>query len=206
MARHCIREPRYIPPVHTIGAQPDLFGGPTISHVAEHNWTPKGWERQLQKWGRCTVMADLDADPAPIAFARPSPSPVHLVACVAGKLDRPAPARELYRSPWFQKARAYVDRQGGRWFILSAKYGLIAPDEIIEPYDETLAGMSPAARRHWGACVLEAMGRYIEAAAPLILLAGRNYRDPLWPTIARRASVPMRGLGIGAQLAWLAKN
>lgn len=31
MARHCIREPRYVPPVQRIGEQPDLFGGPTLS-------------------------------------------------------------------------------------------------------------------------------------------------------------------------------
>lgn len=206
MARDCIREPRYIPPVRNIGAQPDLFGGPTMSHVAERNGPPKGWERQLQKWGRCTVMADLDPAPAPVAAPPLSPSPVHLVACVAGKLDRPAPARALYTSPWFQKARAYVERQGGQWFILSAKHGLIGPDEVIEPYDETLARMPAAARRLWGARVIEAMGRQIEADAPLIVLAGRNYRDPLWQSIARRASVPMEGLGIGAQLAWLSEN
>lgn len=208
MARHCIREPRYIPPVHNIGAQPDLFGGPTISHVAERNATPKGWGRQLQKWGRCTVMADLDADtePAPVAPVRLSPSPIHLVACVAGKLDHPAPARELYTSPWFQKARAYVERQGGQWFILSAKHGLIGPEEVIEPYDETLARMSAAARRLWGARVIEAMGSRIEMGAPLIVLAGRNYRDPIWPAIGCRASVPMEGLGIGKQLAWLNEN
>ena len=45
-----------------------------------------------------------------------------------------------------------------------------------------------------------------DAAEPLIVLAGRNYRDPLWPQIERRASVPMEGLGIGQQLAWLSDN
>src|SRR3546814_8628694 len=49
MARHCIREPRYVPPVQRIGEQPDLFGGPTLSHVAERQGPPKGWQRQLQK-------------------------------------------------------------------------------------------------------------------------------------------------------------
>jgi len=54
--------------------------------------------------------------------------------------------------------------------------------------------------------VIEAMAEQIDAAAPLIVLAGRNYRDPLWPQIERRASVPMEGLGIGQQLAWLSDN
>src|SRR3546814_13194938 len=95
MARHCIREPRYVPPVQRIGEQPDLFGGPTLSHVAERQGPPKGWQRQLQKWGRCTVIADLEAAPPSVLDPPPSPSPVFLVACVAAHLDRPAPARAL---------------------------------------------------------------------------------------------------------------
>lgn len=149
MARHCIREPRYVPPVQRIGEQPDLFGGPTLSHVAERKGPPKGWQRQLQKWGRCTVIADLEAAPPSVIDPPPSPSPVFLVACVAAKLDRPAPARDLYASPWFQKARAYVERQGGAWFILSAKHGLIAPETVIAPYDETLG---VGACNHDGVC------------------------------------------------------
>ncbi|EQB12976.1 DUF6884 domain-containing protein [Sphingobium lactosutens] len=206
MARHCIREARYIPPVQNIGEQPDLFGGPTLCHVAERKGPPKGWQRQLQKWGRCTVMADLETGEFPMNEPAPAPQPVYLVACVAAKLDHPAPARDLYISTWFQKARAYVERQGAPWFILSAKHGLIAPHEVIAPYDETLGRMKVGARRLWGARVFEAMAEQIDPAAPLIVLAGRKYRDPLWPSIKRRASVPMEGLAIGQQLAWLSKN
>ncbi|MGE4411902.1 MAG: hypothetical protein AB7D33_15275, partial [Sphingobium sp.] len=39
--------------------------------------------------------------------------------------------------------------------------------------------MKAGARRLWGARVIEAMAEQIDAAAPLIVLAGRNYRDPL---------------------------
>src|SRR3546814_20243510 len=46
MARHCIREPRYVPPVQRIGEQPDLFGGPTLSHVAERQGPPKRSEER----------------------------------------------------------------------------------------------------------------------------------------------------------------
>src|SRR3546814_9507899 len=100
MARHCIREPRYVPPVQRIGEQPDLFGGPTLSHVAERQGPPKGWQRQLQKWGRCTVIADLEAAPPSVIEPPPSPSPVFLVACVSAKLARPAPARDPHgRAP-----------------------------------------------------------------------------------------------------------
>lgn len=85
--------------------------------------------------------------------------PVFLVACVAKKLDRPAPARDLYISAWFRKARAYVERQGRQWFILSAKHGLIDPDDVISPYDESLVRMPASERLVWGTRVIETMGR-----------------------------------------------
>ena len=37
---------------------------------------------------------------------------IYLVACVKGKLPRPAPAKDLYTSPWFRKARQYVEQSG----------------------------------------------------------------------------------------------
>ena len=36
----------------------------------------------------------------------------YLVACVGQKLSEPAPARDLYTSSWFLKARVYVERTG----------------------------------------------------------------------------------------------
>src|SRR3546814_12511698 len=114
--------------------------------------------------------------------------------------SRPAPARDLYASPWFQKARAYVERQGGAWFILSAKHGLIAPETVIARYDETLGAMKAGARRLWGARVIEAMAEQNEAAAPLIVLAGRNYRATLRPQIDTRGTDPQGVLRSGQQL------
>ena len=40
------------------------------------------------------------------------------------------------------------------WFILSAKHGLVSPDAVLEPYDESLTGMSAAPRRAWAGHVL----------------------------------------------------
>lgn len=39
-------------------------------------------------------------------------------------------------SPLFRLQSAFVKKHYDAWRILSAKYGLVAPDEIIEPYDE----------------------------------------------------------------------
>lgn len=63
---------------------------------------------------------------------------VGLVGCASQKLRRPAPARELYVSPLFKKASAYAEQACDRWYVLSAKHGLVHPDAIFEPYDMKL--------------------------------------------------------------------
>jgi hypothetical protein len=63
---------------------------------------------------------------------------VGLVGCASAKLSQPAPARELYTSPLFRKASAYAEATCTRWYVLSAKHGLVAPDAILEPYNVKL--------------------------------------------------------------------
>jgi hypothetical protein len=77
----------------------------------------------------------------PVAASTPVPNPaptivrgvIYLVACVAEKGATAAPARDLYVSAWFKKARAYVERRGATWFVLSAEHGLLDPGASIRP-------------------------------------------------------------------------
>jgi len=41
-------------------------------------------------------------------------APLFLVACVSKKRRKLLPAEDLYCSDWFLKARAYVEKRGGR--------------------------------------------------------------------------------------------
>jgi len=204
MARHCIREPRYIPRVHVIGEQSDLFGGPTVSHTAAPRPIGRQALQTITKWAVSLWLGDMEGETI-LETAAPALPLIYLVACVAAKLDRAAEARDLYISPWLRKARAYVERAGSPWLILSAKHGLIAPSAIVEPYDATLKDMGASARRLWGGRVLDELARVGATSAPLIVLAGRSYRDPFWSSIGHRASAPMEGMGIGEQLAWLSR-
>ncbi len=129
-----------------------------------------------------------------------------LVACASSKALVPKPARELYESALFRKSRAWAERVGDRWFILSALQGLVDPDEVIEPYDVTLSHASREERRKWAARVFTALQERIPAGSTVYLLAGRLYRDDLVPLLEGagfKAVAPMQGLGIGQQLAWL---
>ena len=134
---------------------------------------------------------------------------IYLVACVGQKVSAPASAKDLYTSSWFRKARAYVEGKGGSWFILSAKHGLVHPDQEIEPYDSTLNTMRAGDRRRWAKGVLGDLAPHLKGAQTVVFLAGLRYREFLTPNLKRRGleiSIPMEGLRIGEQMRWLSKR
>ena len=139
---------------------------------------------------------------------RNSVGTVYLVSCVSKKLKRRARTRDLYISAWFVKARAYVERTGNRWFILSAKYGLVSPDQVLSPYELTLNSMSTTQRRAWAERVKRQMDKSRPPTGHIVILAGSRYREFLIDYLrdrARAVRVPMRGRGIGSQLQYLTK-
>lgn len=118
-----------------------------------------------------------------------------LAGCASQKLQRRAPARELYVSQLFRKASAYAELTCDRWYILSAKHGLLHTDEIIDPYNLRLGTndkTSPPIRA-WSAGVRDQLD--LEDVTRVVR-AGEQYRTVLlgsrWPS-----EVPMKGLGIG---------
>ena len=132
--------------------------------------------------------------------------PVYLVSCVSKKRSNRAPARDLYLSDWFIKARTYVEATGASWFILSAEHGLVAPDDLLEPYEKTLNTMSVSDRRRWAEKVINQMSEKMPKAKSVVFLAGQRYREFLVDHLRNQGvsvEVPMRGLRIGEQLAWL---
>jgi len=131
---------------------------------------------------------------------------VALVACVGKKNSGPMAARDLYTSSWFRKASAYAIRTAYEWYILSAKYGLVPPDTVIGPYDETLNRMPANARRVWAKRVMDDLTQWVKPGDEVIILAGHRYRADLLDPLRKMGcaiQIPMQGLRIGEQLAWL---
>ncbi len=132
---------------------------------------------------------------------------VGLVGCSSTKLKRPAPARELYTSQLFRKASAYAELTCDRWYVLSAKHGLVSPDTVLDPYDMRL-GTADAPPVHDWAWVVRGQLLQELAEVPdveLVILAGDQYqtviRPAWWPY-----EIPMKGLGIGQQLGFLTRE
>jgi hypothetical protein len=74
---------------------------------------------------------------------------VGLVGCGQDNLDEPAEARNLSTPPYFEAKRDWCEWFCYRWFVVSAKYGVVRPDEEIEPYEQALSDLSDDGKRLW---------------------------------------------------------
>jgi DGQHR domain-containing protein len=129
-------------------------------------------------------------------------SDICLVGCCRQKLSHAAPARELYTSPLFQLAARYCSATCDQWFVLSARHGLVEPDQVLEPYDDALEGRRQSEREAWAERVVWQLRQrgLLEAGHRFQIHAGAVYAEFLAPLL--KAEQPLRGLPIGRRLSW----
>lgn len=138
---------------------------------------------------------------------------VVIVGCVAGKAATPRPARSLYVGQLWRARREYAEgevaaERATAWAILSARYGVVEPGQVLRPYDTKLSDLRDA-QRHAMALVstlrlARQLGRDVTrlqrgerlAGVTIELHAGAPYVESVAPYL--RAA----GATIGAQLGW----
>jgi hypothetical protein len=135
-------------------------------------------------------------------------SRIGLVGCGAQKSLERCKAKDLYTSNLFRAARAYAEATCARWYILSAKYGLLGPERVIEPYDLRLHKEGAVGwGRRVGRQLNEVLPHSAMANATIVCLAGRPYSEAI--DLGDREfywEEPLRGLGLGKRIQWLREN
>jgi len=132
---------------------------------------------------------------------------VVLLGCVKLKLEHRAPAKDLYVSPLWNARRAYAEAVGCPWLILSAKYGLLDPEQSIAPYDVALGDLPASARRAWGERIVAGLQARFGSVDGMTfeVHAGTAYRAAITPRLRELGATveqPLLGLTMGRQLAW----
>lgn len=133
---------------------------------------------------------------------------VVFVGCGKAKLDRKAKAKDLYTSTLFKKCRAYAERVGDEWAILSAKHWLVMPDTVIEPYDLCLEDFDRGQLQGWIYGVQHDIvttwssetTKYVCLGGALYSLAFTGYPRHL------QVDLPMCHLGMGERLQFLTRE
>lgn len=110
-------------------------------------------------------------------------------------------------SDLFRKAYSYAVKNYDFVAILSAKYGLLFPDDKIEPYNLTLNDMSFEEVKEWAEKLFNQMKNRLnlEEFDKVFFHTGEKYRRHLIPKLEQmgiKCEVPLKNLGIGKQKAW----
>lgn len=201
----------------------ELVGGLPASayqHAAFWKGARSGWpgfKTSAVQVGESVTFVRIAQSPSAAPFPSHPPAEslgapdILLIGCVKQKLGVPAPARDLYTSPLFRKGRRYAEATGAPWFVLSAEHGLVAPDEVLAPYDRRLSKSDLEYRLAWGVRVVEQL---VAAAGPLSgksieVHAGAAYVEPLRQRLVAAGSTitePLAGLKLGPRLAWYGRG
>lgn len=123
---------------------------------------------------------------------------IALISCTSKKKQYKCTASELYsESPRFALSHKYAKKSCDKVYILSAKYGLISEDEIIEPYNETLKDKSTEERKKWSSKVLmDLQSKFSLESDEFLILAGTSYNKYLLPNI-NKYELPLKGKKLG---------
>jgi len=123
-----------------------------------------------------------------------------IVGCGAAKRDGPCAAADLYTGSLFRAGRRAAEALApGRWLILSARFGLLAPQVPVRRYELRLG--QPGAVEPWQLAA-QAAGYGVVSCA-VTVLAGYPYAE-LCREVWAQVDEPLAHLGTGQRLARLA--
>lgn len=129
---------------------------------------------------------------------------VALISCSKEKKNYTCAAKELYSaSTLFSLSYEYAKKVADKIYILSALYGLVPEDRVIQPYNKTLLEMPRSEQISWAKGVLLDLRQECDLSEDtFIFLAGKTYGQDIFPAI-KHVEQPLRGLRMGERMSRL---
>jgi|tagenome__1003787_1003787.scaffolds.fasta_scaffold20937099_2 hypothetical protein len=123
------------------------------------------------------------------ALEHPSSGRVVLIGSSGVTASTPRPAAELFESPGFVAARTRAVRSGARWFVLSARHGLLHPDDVATPSDDLLGDHTLGYRIAWGEWVAAQLAERMWLTGVVVEVhGGVDFAQPLRQPLGRRGA------------------
>ncbi len=96
-----------------------------------------------------------------------------------------------------------------KWFILSAKYGLIEPENKISPYDIKIDDLKDEAKNKWVKEVSKKLKLIIDKDQPIVFLGDSKYFEDI-SIILRKTNIttfiPFKHISHNHRVDWLSQN
>jgi len=137
---------------------------------------------------------------------------IYLLSCTKTKEKRRCSAKQMYsKSALFKLMWDYAETaKAKKIYILSAKYGVLSPDDLIDPYDMTLKTMSSKEKKVWAYdAYVNLTHRKVKRGDNIIFLAGEDYSKYLDIAFKKndyKTIHPLKGLGMGKRMEFMKKE
>ncbi len=121
-----------------------------------------------------------------------------ILACSQKKAESTQKAQDLYQGSLFKLGRRYAEINHFDFVILSAKYGLIHPDDKIAPYNQRLNNKKDVKKLQEK--VLPQLKPMIDSYDRIITVGGKFYREVIEPLDCDKFENIVDNRGIGGML------
>jgi hypothetical protein len=162
-------------------------------------------ERQplLHRVGRGQYLRYRPADADDSREAGVPTGRVVLVGSSGATGTEPDAVGRLFRSDGFARAREHAVHSRLPWFVLSAKHGLLDPDDVISPYDTQIDDQPATYRSAWGEWVVAQLADRVRLDGVVVEVhGGVDFAQPLRQPLSRQGAtleIPLPGTWREAQ-------
>lgn len=129
---------------------------------------------------------------------------IALISCSKIKQTEKTEAQDMYLGDLFKLSLALAKKMKmDKIYILSSEYGILNPDELIEPDSVCLMKFNKQEKVAWSEKVVNQLAKYTDLSNDhFYIFAGINYREHLLNSLTH-VHIPMEGLKVGQQLKFL---
>lgn len=122
------------------------------------------------------------------------------IGCGASKMKNACKAKNMYVGNYFRLCLAYAQTftTQDNIYILSAKYGVLPLEKVIEPYNRTLNKMNKQEKQDWKDMVIKQLTDIgINKDVEVAFICGTNYYNLLEDYFTNyKVLLPKQGIGI----------
>lgn len=132
---------------------------------------------------------------------------IALVSCSKSKQNYTCAASKMYKpSKLFYLSYEYAKQNADMVYILSAKYGLLKENDIIDPYNITLSRLSYVQKKAWAEHVISQLREECDLVQDeFVILTGREYYQLLLPSLLHY-HLPLDHMPLGKRVAYLKRQ
>lgn len=130
---------------------------------------------------------------------------VAIINCGSSKKPYTCQARDLYTGNLFCASRKYCEDNYSQYIILSAKYHMLFPEDIISPYELYLGDLTKQEKLDWNNVVVKQIMKYFPNTTQLDFYTSKMYSEGAISILENNGYVCktfLNDLGMGYKVQW----